>query len=111
MLQELNLGLAAPFFPRELSTCPCRGANRVLETSLEFAVVLVCALNLSSASSAARPLAGRDGGDSLGRDRGLLEEGLCRNWPDRRRELPLHRDAVGSGVESRVACGMLCALE
>ena len=34
----------------------------MLETSLEFAVVPVCALNSSSASSAARPLAGWDGG-------------------------------------------------
>lgn len=66
MLQELNLCLATPCFPQELLTCP-RGANRVLETSLELAAVLVCALNLSSAS-VARPLAGRggDGWDESG---------------------------------------------
>lgn len=100
MLQELNLGLAAPCSPRELPTCPCRGANRVLETSLEFAVVLVCALNLSSASSAARRLgrwdAGRAGPGCWKRD----FVGVGQSGAESR------RGALGAGVESRVAGGM-----
>ena len=50
----------------------------MLETALEFAVVPVCALNSSSASSAARPLAGWDGRltgtRSQTAERGTLQE-------------------------------------
>lgn len=53
-----------PAFPGSWDRALADGANRVLETPLEFALVPVCALDSSGASSAARPpLAGlADGG-------------------------------------------------